>query len=396
MDEEGTKVMIHRSRMGMQALGSQGHSVAAPPSASAVLMGGAKGGAGGGMVAPPPPPAGGAGLAGLGATMELKTVDLSAFTATMKQQQKVERKRKKAPTFKRDHMDALAKPKDTAASAPKHSNIDDMKHCRFQPKINKASRDMLANKGADKAMFIIRMESQEQARRNAITSAVGEADYTARLDRKMCPNCGNYQSYSEWKAKIKRCQGEKCRNALFRPKLAWGDVAGGFLTRLEETQQKKQAALEDVAKKTTPAFRPTKKVVVDPTTGRPKEVTVKPRSWSQVRGEFLKRNEEDQKKRLEKAKAAEDVSKLPEEFSFKPQLNTHKITKDLGSFEDRMKADVVARMQKKAKMEAMLRKAPKIPGFKAAASKGRRGSRVSSSKRSSRSARSRDEDDEEA
>lgn len=345
--DEGVSLAIRRSAAGRKALGlssSSGRTGANRGPDRASILGN---------------------LAGSDDTVNprVSAIDLSAFVTTMKAQQKMRKKGQKKSVWRPERMDELAKPFDRTPRT-KFSSSEDRKNCRFMPKVNKKSREMVAASGGGDGMFLIRMESKEAARRNKLEADIGEKEYLARHDRKMCPDCGSYQTYSEWKAGIKRCQNERCPGRPFRPKLAWGDCQDSFLSRLEESQAAKEKRLEDMQKKTTPQFRLSKKVVFDPATGKPKEVATKPKSWEEVRAEFLKRNEDDLAKRRENLKRLEGdglaSNPMYAECTFQPKLSSSRQPKDSGSFEERMMRDLENRRRKKEKAEKMFASKLKI------------------------------------
>lgn len=341
-DDDGERVVVRRSRQGMKALGVEGT---------------------------PRKEGGGS------ADLRVSAIDLDAFVKTMATQR---RPKGKKPTVWRQHrIDELAKP---FKKRPKGlTSEDDRKNCKFMPKISRKSREMVQNRGGggDGDMFLIRMESKEQARRKAVEKAIGEKEYNARHDRKACPDCGSYQTYSEWKAKIKRCQNERCPGREFRPKLAWGDVQGSFLERLESSKKQKEDKLEALRRKSAPNFRVAKKVVFDPSSGKPKEVPVKKKAWTAVRGDFLKRNEEDLAKRRENIKKLEEKgvvsNPLYSECTFKPKLSSTRELKEPGTFEERMLRDIEKRRKNKERKEKAAAAAAKPKTRRA--SRGSRGSR---------------------
>uniref|UniRef100_A0A7S1GBD2 Uncharacterized protein n=1 Tax=Bicosoecida sp. CB-2014 TaxID=1486930 RepID=A0A7S1GBD2_9STRA len=353
-DAEGATLHIRRSRQGLKVLGvsdSGPVGVNTGPVRASVL------GKLPGSDAPVNP--------------RVSAIDLSAFVSTMRAQKKM-RKEKKS-VWRQKRIDELAVPFDRKPRA-KFSSEEDAKNCKFTPKIGKKSREMVAASGGG-AMFLIRMESKEQARRSGIEHAVGEKAYNARHDRKVCPDCGQYQTYSEWKANIKRCQNERCSGRLFRPRLAWGDVQTDFLTRLNETQAQKEAKLEEAMKKSTPQFRMAKKVVFDPATGKPKEVATKPKNWAEVRADFLKRNEDDLARRQENMRRlnTEGLASNPmyAECTFQPKLNSRRQPKEAGSFEERMMRDLENRRRKKEKTEKLFASKPTFAKRPASARRGK-------------------------
>lgn len=93
----------------------------------------------------------------------------------------------------------------------------------------------------------------------------------------------------------------------------------------------------------------------------------------EVASGFLKRNEDDQRKREENHRRIMEggLSNDPAhaECTFKPKLNSRRPLKDEGTFEERMLRDIEKRKENLARMESAARKKPKRP---ASAKKGGR------------------------
>lgn len=93
-----------------------------------------------------------------------------------------------------------------------YSTFDDAKECTFRPKISGKATKKRENKDNDdgrvedtKYSFINRQEAEERNRRDQLDFKMGQANYDALVDKKACPQCGNKQSYDEFKEKRKMC-----------------------------------------------------------------------------------------------------------------------------------------------------------------------------------------------
>lgn len=125
----------------------------------------------------------------------------------------------------------------------KYAMFDEADNCTFQPKrITKSSysggESLNDNKSGN---FLLRQEKTGKKETKTGFSAEEmkkKEDFEARLDNKVCPQCGRVQSYEQFKENKRNC--EVCKEKpRYTPKIAWSAVKNDFYRR-----QQKQ--LEDI------------------------------------------------------------------------------------------------------------------------------------------------------
>lgn len=140
--------------------------------------------------------------------------------------------------------------------------------------------------------FFDRQVAAEKARVQAREEGSAMAEYNAKLEKKVCPHCGNPQSYAEWRAGTKRCPKEACGGAMYRPKRVWSDVQESFLKRWHEFLAKAEENQRKDLEKYTPPFRVTHRKVFDKSAGEMVDEPIPVRNWQEVEDAFFARLEE--------------------------------------------------------------------------------------------------------
>lgn len=136
---------------------------------------------------------------------------------------------------------AIPSARGPSAEAAKHdatlrfATFEDAQECTFRPhtkgkKANKrnggaAGDDDNGAKEDPKFSFISRQEAEERNRREDLAFRIGQQDYDALVDKKICPLCGAKQSYDEVKEKRKKCPN--CSVEYANPR-TWGKVSAQF------------------------------------------------------------------------------------------------------------------------------------------------------------------------
>lgn len=138
------------------------------------------------------------------------------------------KKQEPKPVLSQAKMDNLSKPK--PVTDVKFSRPEDEEECKFMPQISSKSKSMIPNR-RDYDQLIMQLESKEATRRQAIEKARGEADYNARQDKLVCPECGAAQTYAEYIGRIKKCQNPACGGKEFRTAKAWVRSCAGRTPR---------------------------------------------------------------------------------------------------------------------------------------------------------------------
>jgi hypothetical protein len=125
-------------------------------------------------------------------------------------------------------IEALAQPTADSSSKRAFARDSDRIHCKFIPEITRNQAMIDKIKAFEKAVaddpslksrerefklrarFIKEADHDEKFRRKALTSAIASDTYKQQVDKMRCPNCGNPQSYDEFKEKRMKCPGDNC------------------------------------------------------------------------------------------------------------------------------------------------------------------------------------------
>lgn len=226
---------------------------------------------------------------------------------------------------------------------------------------------LLGNKsGAGAHDFLERQDAANRAFQAKKSDASLAADYAARVDKKSCPECGTLQSFEEWKNGVKRCPRDRCGGALYRPKKVWSDFQKEFLAKWRSDLEGRAEKLKQMEKEAAPPghlvgpkkipfdaefwrecyergvpppWRPETRQVIDPATGREKEVPIPQPKWQEVEDGFLQRNEEGLKRRIETLKRNEEERIKPPPLPPKPVTrNSFRFSAPLPDFHERQRA----------------------------------------------------------
>jgi hypothetical protein len=130
---------------------------------------------------------------------------------------------------------------------------------------------------------------------------------------------------------VRRCAKDKCKGAIFRPKLAWSDVEKSFFGRWDSFHKRREENLKKLDKATLPPFRLLKHTSYVPGEGFIEE-DIPVSSWADVAEEFFERNNEAiERINARVAEAAAASAKEAEKFTLK--INTDfKFSKPLPDF----------------------------------------------------------------
>lgn len=206
------------------------------------------------------------------------------------------------------------------------------------PSFGGSGGDDDAKPGDNLGAFFDRQEAMEKRRTEGRDEGALQYDYQLNPDKKVCPSCGGVQSYAEWRGGIKRCPKEVCGGAFYRPKLIWAEVAGSFLGRWEEFQQRQAANLEKLDAETMPPFRMTERVHFNKETNEMERVAVPTHRWVDVADGFFARNDEAVARIAAAVAAAEaERNRVAEKEKPKPK-KAYKFSKPLPDFFTRQAA----------------------------------------------------------
>ena len=208
---------------------------------------------------------------------------------------------------------------------------DEAENCTFQPKITRSPiGESKRGEGEGKSAaesFLIGMEAKERARRQRMKDRVGQKEYDALLDKKVCPRCGNFQSYDEVQSNKKSCQ--EC-GVPFVASTSWNKVGRGFFARqekaLEKQGERRRRVAEAVAREERDSLR-------GGGGRRP--------LWHEVQDDFFRRLEESQ----DRAEAERRRLEEEQQPTFQPTLSA---AYDFSgeSFLDRTQSDIDKRRER--------------------------------------------------
>ena len=111
---------------------------------------------------------------------------------------------------------------------------------------HKSKKKCLEYDADDGGNFLDRMESMERQRQHKLVRAAAEALYVARVDKKVCSNCGTVQSYDEMDEERTKCQNDGCKNGkhYYQPPTLF--VLKKFEQRMERSTQRRSLILDRV------------------------------------------------------------------------------------------------------------------------------------------------------
>jgi hypothetical protein len=148
----------------------------------------------------------------------------------------------------------------------KYGQDSDRRHCHFTFKARKdPSGETRADDGAQN--FAMRQETKERKRIYEYTRARKEAEYNVRLDKMMCPECGQYQSYDEMtnrKRFCTKCQADDKEIMYTYEGGGWAKVGKGFLRRQAKWDETREKKLKDVEAKVDREYKEWKPEDEDP------------------------------------------------------------------------------------------------------------------------------------
>lgn len=276
---------------------------------------------------------------------KLLRTSLPAFMNMNVNIKKKKKKTKPSAKFTKNRMNALSKPK----KLPKAQFVkeEDLKNCKFKPKISRKSRQMI-NHDEDPDSFVYRMEAANYSHKADLERRRAEEAYNVRVDKKECPVCHLPQTYAEVESNQKKC--ERC-DAFYRPKKTWAEVQGEFLKRLEDNQVEKVVSIQH--KQQTLDLERTGAL-----SGKGKKKAVK--DWASVRESFLKRMEDDASSRKENKERLEKDAAVDPECTFQPHITapSKSVRGVVESFAERTAKDIEERQ---ARMEEAIRRHIKPP-----------------------------------
>jgi hypothetical protein len=157
--------------------------------------------------------------------------------------------------------DKLAKPVRTYAARDKPRDFakeSEKANCTFVPTKSRAAKaamksngcgyDFLDNLEKDDG-FIPRMDAFENYRRKKFRRDQERQVYDTSVDKKQCPNCGNFQSYDEWVDKRMQCCNDRC-NRQFTYTILNAFRMDRWEKRMGKSQQHAKATLQQLKRET--------------------------------------------------------------------------------------------------------------------------------------------------
>lgn len=174
----------------------------------------------------------------LDASREGKKQPLSfelTFLRDMETSLALKNKQKRTNAFDVSKVNELATRKNKKGGS-RWMTLEEEQECSFQPSRSSQAKKAMHDPscGYDfvermeegtEDLFLIRMDQGVEVKRRDLARKRGQAEYEARLDKKVCSNCHATQSYDEWKDKRKMCP--RCKVLYKAPKKwrrgAWED-----------------------------------------------------------------------------------------------------------------------------------------------------------------------------
>lgn len=156
-----------------------------------------------------------------------------------------------------------------------YTTFDDAKEATFRPNLGRRKGSAKNQRGQQdddddrkediRFGFISRQEADARIRREELAFVQGRADYDAKLNKKVCPQCGAKQSYDEVKEKRKICPN--CRVA-YGHSLAWNTVSKKFFANMHTYQRRVKEHRERILQEVMREFSTVEMKFVDTKTGK--------------------------------------------------------------------------------------------------------------------------------
>ncbi|KAJ1419340.1 hypothetical protein B484DRAFT_453446 [Ochromonadaceae sp. CCMP2298] len=207
----------------------------------------------------------------------------------------------------------------------RYSRFDDAKECTFRPRIhgkeNKKSNDDDEHRDDAGFAFINRQEAEERNRRDELEFQIGKAKYDALVNKKACPQCGQRQSYDEYKEKRRNCGN--C-NIEYCAQVSWNKVGKRFLKKNLEYAQRVAEKKTRLRSELEEEFKCIQRREYDPLTGKSHTYTDynKQRLTAQEELEFFDRIDSMLQHRESKVKELDDKI-YRDNYPFKPTITKY-------------------------------------------------------------------------
>jgi len=241
-------------------------------------------------------------------------------------------------------------------------------NCTFKPSKSKAAvaamksndcgYDFLDNLEKEGEGFIKRMDAFENYRRSKFQRDQEEQYYNHCVDKKQCPNCGQLQTYDEWRDKRMICNADRCSHDSFKYCIPNAFMMERFERRMEKSTTNREKVVMLLKKEYNTR-------VVAEKTQIQKDLMAKVSSSGKT---FIRRMYTDIEAKSEKLKTAQsqDFEKFNSECTFKPSLNVDK--KWLKNRDPNLLYAAPSRVEK-AKSGTKNKSKKKVNGFTIAAQK---------------------------
>ena len=138
----------------------------------------------------------------------------------------------------RSSVERLSRPKTAELRTREtYALLDDKANCTFRPKTARKGSRLSAEEDSKAYGFLDRQEAMERSRRQQMEFNRGKAEYDAKIDKRVCPQCGAKQSYDEFKEKRKKCPN--CR-VDYAYRVDWNRIQSRFFSRILEYAAKQE------------------------------------------------------------------------------------------------------------------------------------------------------------
>lgn len=237
----------------------------------------------------------------------------------------------------RHSIERLSRPKSAETVKGKmYALLDDQKNCTFRPKTARARSREAAEEDSKKFDFLDRQEAMERTRKQQLEFNRGKAEYDARIDKRVCPQCGSKQSYDEVKEKRKKCPN--CR-VEYGYRIDWSKVQSRFFTRVREYAAQQEEKKQKIILSILEGYKMRKKVY-DSETGQITVNEIDPfntTKWTdRLEAEFFSRLDEFMNAKRENLKKIE--GDMYGTCTFKPSTTRRKTDTEVDSGYDPFRA----------------------------------------------------------
>jgi len=215
--------------------------------------------------------------------------------------QMAEQKTTKVKKYSLERLEKLAKPVEHRL----HSADKSGKTKVTTPKPKKLSLE-------DSNDFFERMQTKEAERKEKLQLAAAKAQYDAKVDKKVCPSCGNGQLFEEMTKGRMECRNEQCKAGKHQYLPPRQFKLGSFEERMKRSAQRRKLILDRIQDE--------QKSIISKAASQ-KTSRIQQELKTKIKDDFESRMISDIRERKEKL-ATKTVRALVEnKYPYKPNLN---------------------------------------------------------------------------